>query len=207
MRERSRRRPVEVGSARRRTVGVRVAVDPRGGGGALAWLRSHIRESIIVASLVASVTAWLHGFFDSVIHDVFPSGADAFCALGETLEYHWPFAAPSAAPDRFTILIASIDRDDVDRTYTRAIGRAFVNRGDVERIETCQVLGLPGFGRDAGISAITTARKWLKQRKADLLIGGEILKKGEAVNLWFIGNDTTQDFQATPFRLEANLLK
>jgi tetratricopeptide (TPR) repeat protein len=57
------------------------------------------------------------------------------------------------------------------------------------------------------MKAVATAREWLKQRHADLLIGGELLKTDEAVNLWFIGEDTGQNFQATPFRLAANLLK
>ena len=54
---------------------------------------------------------------------------------------------------------------------------------------------------------MNTARDWLQRRHADLLIGGELLKKDEAVNLWLIGNGTRQDFQAAPFRLDANLLK
>jgi hypothetical protein len=120
---------------------------------------------------------------------------------------NWPFADPTAVSDRFTILIATIDQDDANHTYTRAVARAFLNRNGVERIETCRVLRLSSVGREAGIKAVNTARAWLRQRHADLLIGGELLKKDEAVNLWFIGDSSAQSFQATPFRLDANLLK
>jgi hypothetical protein len=50
-------------------------------------------------------------------------------------------------------------------------------------------------------------RKWLEQRHADLLIGGELLKKDDAVSLWFVDKDPTHDWQPSTFRLDANSLK
>ena len=61
------------------------------GGGVLGWVRKHIVGSIFGAALVASLTAWLGGFFGSATGDIFPSGADAFCALSETVRASWPF--------------------------------------------------------------------------------------------------------------------
>jgi hypothetical protein len=116
---------------------------------ALAWFRANILNGIIGAAVLASITAWFQGGFDSVFHAILPSGADAFCALRETIEYHWPFAATSTESDRFTILIATIDRDDTDRTYTRAVARAFLKRDGVDRLQTCRVLRLADVGRDA----------------------------------------------------------
>jgi hypothetical protein len=106
----------------------------------------------------------------------------------------------------FTILITRIDHEDADHTYTRAVERAFFKKNGIDRMETCRVLRL-GVGRDAEITALTTARKWLQQRHADLLIGGEMLKKEDAVSLWFIDKDLTHDWHPSTFRLDANLLK
>ena len=175
--------------------------------GILGWLREHIFASVIGAALVATATGWLTGLFDSILHETVPSATDAACALREAVEYHWPFAKNSTTSNRFTILIATIDRDDPDRTYTRAVARAFLKRDDIDRIETCRVLRLSDVGRDAEVTAVATARKWLDQRHADLLIAGEMLKKADAVGLWFIDKDPTHDWRASTFRLDANLLK
>jgi hypothetical protein len=149
------------------------------GGRVRNWLRSHIVASIgiIGLALAAVLTGWLNGFFDSILHDVVPSGTEAACSLHEAVKYNWPFATPQATSDRFTILIATIDRDDADHTYTRAVARAFFKRDGIDRIETCRVLRLSDVGRDAEIIVATTARIWLEQRHADLLIGGELLKR------------------------------
>jgi hypothetical protein len=52
-----------------------------------------------------------------------------------------------------------------------------LKRDDIDRLETCHVQRLSDAGRDAEISAVATARKWLNARQADLLIAGELLKK------------------------------
>jgi hypothetical protein len=176
-------------------------------GGLLAWVRKHIVGSIIGAALAACLVAWFRGVFDSALADIAPSGADTYCALREVVTNNWPFAEPIAVSDRFTILIATIDQDDAARTYTWAVKRAFLKQQGIKGIETCRVLRLSGIGPEASIKAVNTAREWLRQRNADLLIGGRLLKKDEAVDLWFVGNDSGQNFQATPFRLDANLLK
>ena len=201
MRERRRRRSID------RERGQHGAAADAQRSGILGWLREHIVGGIIGAALIASVTAWFQGAFDSVLHDVAPSGADAFCALRETVEDHWPFAAPQVTSRRFTILIGTIDRDDSDHTYTRAVARAFLKRNDIDRIETCRVLRLSNVGRDAEISAASTARRWLAQRHADLLIAGELQQKDKAVSLWFFDRDPTHAWKASTFRLDANLLK
>ena len=202
MRDRRRRRLVDADRDRQHTT-VKAA-----GGGVRNWFRRHIVASfsvIGVAALVTVGTGWATGFFDFILRDVAPSGVDTACALRETIKYHW-FATPPATSDRFTILIATIDHDDADHTYTRAVERAFFKKDGIDRFETCRVLRL-GIGRDAAITVETTAHKWLKQRHADLLIGGELLKKDEAVSLWFIDEDPTHDWRPSTFRLDANSLK
>jgi hypothetical protein len=178
------------------------------GGRVRNWMRTHIAASISIISgaLLLVLTGWLNGFFDSLLHDVVPSGPETACALREWVENRSPFAAQNTRSDRFTILIARIDHDDADYTYTRAVERAFFKKDGIDRIETCRVLRL-GVGRDAEITAVTTARKWLEQRHADLLIGGEMLKRDDSVSLWFIDKDPTHDWQPSTFRLDANSLK
>lgn len=196
MRDRRRRRATET---RGRDQGSESGAT--GGGGVLSWVRKHIVGSIVGAAIAVSVTGWLGGFFDSALRDVFPSGADAYCALKETIKYQGPFAGRPPASDKFTILISTIDYDDAKRNLTRAIGRAFRKQGGIERIDTCRVLRLSGVGSDAGPIAAETARKWLRQRHADLLIGGELLKENKAVNLWFISTDSKEPFEEKPFYL------
>jgi hypothetical protein len=201
MRERRRRRSIDETRGR-----LPVAANAQRSG-ILGWLREHIVEGIIGAALIASVTAWFQGAFDSVLRGVAPAGADALCVLHESVAGHWPFATQQVTPNRFTILIATIDRDDSDRTYTRAVARAFLKRNDIDRIDTCRVLRLSDVGRDAEVFAGATARKWLVQRRADLLIAGELQQKDKAVSLWFFDRDPTHDWKASSFHLDANLLK
>jgi tetratricopeptide (TPR) repeat protein len=82
-----------------------------------------------------------------------------------------------------------------------------LKRDDIDRIRTCRVLRLSDVGRDAEVSAAATARRWLAQRHADLLIAGELQQKDKAVSLWFFDRDPTHAWKASTFRLDANLLK
>ena len=121
MRDRRRpRRSLQAGNAR-----PEAQAGATGGGGRLGWFRKHIVGSIIGGALVTTLTAWVGAFFNSALNHIAPPGAETFCALSETLTNSWPFANAPKPSDRFTILIATIDRDDADHTYTRAVERAF----------------------------------------------------------------------------------
>jgi hypothetical protein len=86
MRDRRWRRLVDTdGNQQRKAVGAT-------GGGVSGWLRENIGKSLIGGALVAVFAGWLTGFFDSILDQVAPSGADAACALRETIQYNWPFA-------------------------------------------------------------------------------------------------------------------
>jgi hypothetical protein len=154
------------------------------GGGPLGWVRKHIVGGVIGAALVASLTAWLGGFLGSATGDLLPSGPDAFCALSETVRASWPFGRKPSA-DKFTILIATIDGGDDSHTYTYAVERAFSGRKGIEQIDTCRVLRIAGFSQEASAKTVAAAQHWLQQRRADLLIGGRLLKKDDSVDLWF----------------------
>jgi hypothetical protein len=196
MRDRRWQRLVDRGSAQ-----------PRAGWGrrALVWVRTHIILGSVIGAAAVAVTGWFSGFFGAILA-VVPSGEETACAIGEWVEYRSPFAAQNTQSDRFTILVARIDHDDADHTYTRSVERAFFKKDGIDRAETCQVLRL-GVGRDAEIAVGTTARKWLQQRHADLLIAGEMLKKEDAISLWFIDKEPTDDWRPSTFRLDANLLR
>src|SRR4051795_5203096 len=108
---RDRRRPRRSGGVGN----VRPKPEPAAtGGGLLGGVRKYIFGSIVGAALVACLVAWFRGVFDSALADLASSGADKYCALKDTVRPNWPLADPPKASDRFTILIATIDRDDSD---------------------------------------------------------------------------------------------
>src|SRR4051794_11826338 len=88
------------------------------GGGILGWVREHPLK-IVGGAIAASLTTWLVVFFGSAIGDIFPSGADLYCAASETVRA-WSSGEKTAASDKFTILIATIEGDDASHTYSYA---------------------------------------------------------------------------------------
>jgi hypothetical protein len=94
MRDRRWRRLVDADRGQQRTAGDAT------GGRARNWLCTHIVASfsVIGVALVGVGTGWVTGFFDSMLHDVAPSGVDAAGALRETIKYHW-FATPPATSE------------------------------------------------------------------------------------------------------------
>jgi len=172
----------------------------------LGWFRKHVIGGLIGAALVASLTAWLGGFLGSATGDLLPSGPDAFCALSETVRAAWPFGRKPAA-DKFTILIATIDGDDASHTYTYAVERAFSDRKGINPVDFCRVLRVAGFSDETRAETIASAQHWLLQQRAEVLIGGRLLKKDEALDLWFIGSGGGQGAEPKKFTLAANLIK
>ena len=82
-----------------------------------------------------------------------------------------------------------------------------LDQDDINHTKTCRVLRLSNVGRDAEIFAVTTDRKLLENRRADLLIAGEIHNKDEAISLWLINNDQTQSWSVLTVRLDTKFLK
>jgi tetratricopeptide (TPR) repeat protein len=156
-------------------------------------------KGVLVAAFSAFVVAWLKGFFKNIL----PSPRDSYIWIVEAARDIRRFR-PS--PDKFLILVAQLDGDDVKGTHTRAVARAFQGQVGVERSQTLRTLRLFGIGGAAESEAVATGRRWLAKRNADLLIWGEVLQKEKCLNLWFTSKDATSDFQQSRFPLEANLL-
>ena len=84
--------------------------------------------------------------------------------------------------------------------------RAFQGQQAIDAISTCRVLKIWGAGLRAEEVAAKIGEELLAGRKADVLIFGEVLPKGEALNLQFLTSEPSHDFTAKPFRLESGLL-
>ncbi len=170
------------------------------------WFREHIVKAIIIAALSASAVAYLKGIFDDIIGNVLPKGAEISCLGREWVVDHLPFRQPEVAPDVFRILIATLDGDDTSGTLTYAVVRAFQGQQAIDAVSTCRVLRIQGAGLTAEEAAAKIGGKWLAGRKADVLIFGEVLPKGEALNLQFLTSGPLHDFTAKSFRFDSGLL-
>lgn len=135
------------------------------------------------------------------------SGIGPFLRLSEYIVDLWYLVIGRSSSERFTILIATLDGDDARRTHTNAIAHAFRGRKGIERIRANRILRIAGVGADAEARALSLGRKWLTRRSADLLIWGEVIEQGKALQLWFLGRDFESEFQNSPFRLQSNRLQ
>jgi hypothetical protein len=171
------------------------------------WFHNYILKAIIVAALSASAVAYFKGIFDDVIDNVFPKGAEISCYGREWVADHWPSRQPEVAPEVFRILISTLSGDDASGTQTNAVVRAFQGQQAIDAVSSCRVLKIRGAGLTAEETAAKMGWEWLTQRKADVLIFGEVLPKGEAVNLHFLTSRSLHDFTAKPFRVETGLLR
>jgi hypothetical protein len=168
------------------------------------WLREHIVKAIIIAALSASAVAYLKGILDDVIGNVLPKGAEVSCRGREWLADHWASGQPEVPPEAFRILIATLSGDDANGTLTYAVVRALQGQQAIDAVSTCRVLKIQGAGLVAEEAAAKLGWEWLGQRKADVLIFGDVLAKGEALNLQFLTSGSLHDFTAKPFRFESS---
>jgi hypothetical protein len=171
------------------------------------WLRDNIVRAIIIVALSGSAVAYLRGVLDDIIGNVLPNGAEISCLGREWVADHWPLHRPKEPADAFRILIATLDGDDSSRTLTHAVERAFQGQQAIDIVSTCRVLKIRGAGIAVEDAAAKTGDEWLASRKADVLVFGEVLPKGVALNLHFLTSGASHDFTAKSFRLESGLLR
>ncbi len=171
------------------------------------WLRENVFKAIVLAALTASVTAWLRGTFDTILRESLPSGAEISCVGREWIIDHSPFRQLEPSKEVFRILVATLDHDDANRTLTEAVVRAFQGEKGIEAIETCRVLKIEGGGERIAEVAAKRGQGWLSRRDADVLVFGEWIEKGEALNLHFLPVGGGGDFRQHAFKLETGLLK
>mgnify|MGYP000905577946 CR=1 FL=1 len=172
----------------------------------LYWCRDHIFKAIILAALSASAIAYLKGVFDTIISVTLPKGAEIACNGQEWVADHWPFYAPEAPRDKFRILIASLDGDNAKGTLTHAVVRAFHGQNAIDRVLTCRVLKI-GVSQIDETAAVIIGSDWLTKHKADVLVFGEVLPRGEALNLQFLTLGPSHNFTTKAFRVETGLLR
>jgi hypothetical protein len=110
-------------------------------------------------------------------------------------------------PEAFRILVATLAGDDSSGTLTRAVVVAFQGQHAIDVVPTCRVLKIQGAGLAAEEAAAKVGWEWLARSKADVLVFGEVLSKGEVLNLQFLTSGSLHDFTAKPFRFESGLLK
>jgi tetratricopeptide (TPR) repeat protein len=171
----------------------------------LAWFKKHVIVGIIGATLVATLTAWLSGFIDTLFRGTIPSSIETACIVRETVRDFWPFGRPTDTPDKFRVLIARLDADDAEGTQTYRVTRVFLGQHGVAPIPTCRVLRVDIGGEPL---AVEWGRDWLRRQRADLLIWGRVVEKDKTIDLWFISNTAEPDYStAQPFRLEKSALQ
>src|ERR1700730_16739608 len=171
------------------------------------WLRENIVKAIVLAALTASVSGWLRGTFDTILRESLPSGAEISCVGREWIIDHRPLRQPEPTKKKFRILVATLDHDDAARKLTEAVVRAFPGEKGIDAIETCRVLKIEGAGERIEEAAAKSGQEWLSWRDADVLVFGEAIGKGEALNLHFLPVGGSGDFHQHAFELKSGLLK
>jgi tetratricopeptide (TPR) repeat protein len=171
------------------------------------WIRENIGKAIVLAALTASVTGWLRGTFDTILRESLPSGAEISCIGREWVVDHSPFRQLEPSKEVFRILLGTLDHDDANRTLTEVVVRAFQGEKGIEAVETCRVLKIEGGGDRIEEAAAKRGQVWLSRRDADVLVFGEWIEKGEALNLHFLAFGGSGDFHQHAFKLETGLLK
>jgi len=170
------------------------------------WLRENFVKAIVLVALTASVTAWFRGVFDAALRDLLPSGAEISCIGREWIVDHSFLRQPKPSKEEFRILVATLDHDDAERKLTRAVSRPFQGEG-IDAIETCRVLKIEGAGDRIEEAAAKRGQEWLSQRDADVLIFGEVIGKGELLNLHFLPVRGRGEFRQHTFEVKSELLK
>jgi len=166
------------------------------------WLRENIVKAIVLAALTASVSGWLRGTFDTILRELLPSGAEISCVGREWIIDHRPFRQPEPTKKKFRILVATLDHDDAARKLTEAVVRAFPGEKGIDAIETCRVLKIEGAGERIEEAAAKGGQEWLSRRDADVLVFGEAIGKGEALNLHFLPIGGSRDFRQHAIELK-----
>jgi tetratricopeptide (TPR) repeat protein len=162
----------------------------------------------IIGLGVGAVSAFVIGWFGGFFGELLPSPKAAAWALREwSLDlFYW--LAPGAPSTEFIILISILDRDAADLTHTHAVGIAFRGQPGVQVREIRKILRPRTLNRNGEIAASQRGRIWLKRRKADLLIWGDVVDPGSAVSLGFTADNDEITFRdEAPFYLEGNVLE
>ena len=130
----------------------------------------------VLGVILAAVGSWFVGWLDEFL----PTPGQVQCQVKEW----WEEPAPGT---RFTVLLARLDRDS-DGSLTGYVARALSELDGIDVHLACQALKLKDVGirRSAHAAAEETAKQWLRQRNADLLIWGEVSKDEDGKRLFLL---------------------
>jgi tetratricopeptide (TPR) repeat protein len=144
--------------------------------------------------------AILGTYVAAVVNEVAPAPKDLVCLAKEQ------FRKP-APGTQFTILISNLVGDPEGK-QTELVRDAFLNEPELDVRSTCRVVQLDSAGSslaDAERKAWAEGRALLRDRNADLLIGGKVREPDKRLNLWFLNREDDFEMHRKSYELSGNL--
>ena len=126
--------------------------------------------------VVATITAWLMGFFKQFL----PPPQRARLAIANA------FKARSPLPEkRFRLALCWLENDSGGRD-TGIVAEAFMGIEGIELVRSARVVSAPGAADDWRPAIRKGAVSVLKTWNADVAVVGSVKDPGKALNLWFV---------------------
>jgi tetratricopeptide (TPR) repeat protein len=167
-----------------------------------AFLKKHLLEAILLAAITGAAAGWLKGLISATL----PSTEGPRCWIEE----HWHSAfgtLPRPDPDRFTVLVARLDRD-LDGSQTNYVVGGFRGERGFRPLTTCRVVALQGEDQIAAeLGAETEADRLRTARGADLILWGEVAERGSVLRVWMTGPSVSADLKAQPWSVNKGVLE
>lgn len=146
------------------------------------------------------------GYVATIVLDILPMPGLVNCYIAEK------FSEPTDGL-RYGVLISMLEGDDLAWGATRSIFYTLENRKKIfESIPTCRTLKidfdqlkeLPLLIQDAELTGL----EWLRNRNADLLIWGEIVREDKSkLKLRFLGREGTSTRREKPYKVQDTVLE
>jgi hypothetical protein len=158
----------------------------------LAFLRKHVFQAVIIVALTGAAATWLN-----FVSGLLPATEAPRCWVTE----HWQalFAGlPAQDPNRFTVLVARLDRD-TDGSQTANLVDVFLGQRGFLALTTCQVVARSGANQiEAEERAEAEAERLRAEKGADLILWGAVASQGN-LRVWMTGPTVRPDLKARPW--------
>lgn len=156
--------------------------------------------------LIGVLLAFFGGYLAAIFLDFLPVPGLVNCYIAE-------ISSEPADGLRYGVLISKLEGDDIAWGATRSIFYTLENRKKIfESIPTCRTLKidfdqlkeLPLLIQDAELTGL----EWLRNRNADLLIWGELVREDKAkLKLRFLGREGTSTRSEKPYKVQDTVLE